>query len=74
MCKFEGTLGEDFIALELILDWEGKGCIAREAKFSPLLDPSFTNIAMSNKGHSKVENLIQVLYVNASGANTNGMN
>ena len=28
MCQWDGTLGEDFIGLELILDWEGKGAIA----------------------------------------------
>ena len=50
MCKWEADAGADFIALELILDWEGRGSSQNE-KFSPLFDPNVKFMAISNMPH-----------------------
>ena len=71
MCKWEGTAGEDFIALQLILDWAGR-IVAKGPRYSPLLDPKMTMIAISQKPHPKEVNLIQVLYVSPN-AKVNNM-
>ena len=57
MCKWEGTAGEDFIALQLILDWAGR-IVAKGPRYSPLLNPKMTMIAISQKPHPKEVNLI----------------
>ena len=67
MVKYEGHLAEEFIALELALDWNREG---DEGKKSPLLDKDITLVGISNKAHKTTQNVIQILYI---GGATNAM-
>ena len=60
MCQFEGQSAQEFIALQLILDWNREG---EAGKKSPVLNKDTTKVGISNKAHKKTKNLIQVLYV-----------
>ena len=60
MCKYEGSSANEFVALELILDWAREG---EAGKKSPILDKEVMRVGISNKSHKKVINLIQVLYL-----------
>ena len=60
MCQFEGQSAQEFIALQLILDWNREG---EAGKNSPILNKDTTKVGISNKAHKKTKNLIQVLYV-----------
>jgi len=64
MCKFENGTAEDFIALELALDWGRKE--DEGGKSSPLLNKDVTMIGVSNKAHKAAVNVIQVLYITNS--------
>ena len=74
-CKFEGTSGEEFVALELLMDWEGlnKEAHGTEPRTSPMLNPAFTHMGLSQKPHPKTINLFEVLFVKGTG-NVNNMN
>ena len=48
MCQYEGDQAKEFIALELILDWNREG---EEGKKSPVLNPETSKVGISNKGH-----------------------
>ena len=48
MVKYEGSLADEFIALELALDWNREG---DDAKKSPLFEKDITMIGVSNKAH-----------------------
>ena len=60
MTKFEGTAAEEFVCLELALDWDREG---EEGKKSPLLDKDISLVGISNKAHKSCINVIQVLYI-----------
>lgn len=60
MCQFEGSSAQDFVALQLILDWNREGDLAKK---SPILNKDTTRVGISNKPHKKTKNVIQVLYV-----------
>ena len=60
MCKYEGSCAEEFIALELVLDWDREG---EEGKKSPLLDKDVSMVGISNKAHKTTTNVIQILYI-----------
>ena len=60
MVKYEGVSAEEFVALELALDWDREG---EEGKKSPLLDKEISMVGISNKAHKAVTNIIQVLYI-----------
>ena len=60
MCQFEGQSAQEFIALQLILDWNREG---EAGKKSPVLNKDTTKVGISNKAHKKTKNLIQILYV-----------
>lgn len=60
MCKFESNKADEFVALELILDWGRKGDAGKK---SPVLSKDVAKVGISNKGHKKAVNLIQLLYV-----------
>ena len=62
MCQYLGDSAKEFIALELILDWNREGA---EGKRSPVLEEQTARVAISNKTHKKTKNLIQVLYIQA---------
>ena len=70
-CKFEGETGEEFIALQLLLDWEGMN-EGTPARSSPLLNPVFTHMGVSQKPHPKAINLFELLFIKGTG-NTNNM-
>ena len=60
MVKYEGHQADEFIALELALDWDREG---EEGKKSPLLDKDIATVGISNKAHKTTQNVIQVLYI-----------
>ena len=60
MVKFEGSYADEFIALELALDWDREG---EEGKNSPLLDKEISMVGISNKAHKACINVIQILYI-----------
>ena len=60
MCQFEGSTAQEFIALQLILDWNREGDAGKK---SPVLNKDTTRVGISNKAHKKTKNLIQILYV-----------
>jgi hypothetical protein len=66
MCQFEGSSAQDFVALELILDWNKEGEDKKKALKSPILDKDTTRVGISNKAHPKTKNLIQVLYIKST--------
>ncbi len=55
MCQYMGDSAKEFIALELILDWNKEGA---EGKRSPVLEPLTARVGISNKPHKKTKNLI----------------
>ena len=55
MTKFEGTAPEEFVCLELALDWDREG---DEGKKSPLLDKDISLVGISNKAHKSCVNVI----------------
>ena len=55
MCQFEGSSAQEFIALQLILDWNREG---EAGKKSPVLNKDTTKVGISNKAHKKTKNLI----------------
>ncbi len=55
MCKYEGANADEFIALEMILDWDRKG---EASKKSPILCREVQRVGTSNKAHKTVVNLI----------------
>jgi hypothetical protein len=55
MCKYEGSDAREFVALELILDWNREG---EAGKKSPILNKEVRNVGISNKAHKQVVNLI----------------
>ena len=63
MVKYEGSLADEFIALELALDWNREG---DDAKKSPLFDKDVSLVGISNKAHKTTVNVIQILYVSAT--------
>ena len=71
MCQWEGDSGEEFVALELLMDWEGKTPGVNE-KSSPLLNPNMTHMGISQKPHSKCINLFELMFIKGTG-NTNSM-
>ncbi len=60
MCQYMGDSAKEFIALELILDWNKEG---EAGKRSPVLEPLTARVGISNKAHKKTKNLIQILYI-----------
>lgn len=60
MCQYDGDQAKEFIALELILDWNREG---EAGKKSPVLNAETSKVGISNKGHKKTKNLIQILYL-----------
>ena len=48
MVKYEGSQADEFIALELALDWNREG---DEGKKSPLFDKDVSLVGISNKAH-----------------------
>jgi len=56
-----GDSAKEFIAIELIRDWNREG--EDLAKKSPVLEPMTGKVGISNKSHKKTKNLIQVLYI-----------
>ena len=58
--NFTSDSGQEFVALTLIKHWSREG---EEGKKSPLLSPDFGKMAVSNRGHPKVYNIIQTIYV-----------
>jgi hypothetical protein len=60
MCKYEGDSAKEFIALELILDWNREGDAGKK---SPVLNKEVGRVGISNKAHKKTKNLIQILYI-----------
>ena len=48
MTKYEGNSAEEFVCLELALDWDREG---EEGKKSPLLDKDISMVGISNKAH-----------------------
>jgi hypothetical protein len=57
-----GDSAREFIALELILDWNREG---EMGKRSPVLEKLTGRVGISNKAHKKTKNLIQILYIQA---------
>ena len=55
MCQYMGDSAKEFIALELILDWNREG---EAGKKSPVLCKETCSIGISNKSHKKTKNLI----------------
>ena len=62
MVKYEGSLADEFIALELALDWNREG---EEGKKSPLFDKDISIVGISNKAHKTTQNVIQILYISS---------
>ena len=60
LTNFQSDNGEDFVAIQLIKDWGREG---EEGKQSPLLSDKVSKMAASNRGHNKVYNCIQCLYI-----------
>ncbi len=60
MCQYEGDQAKEFIALELIIDWNREG---EAGKKSPVLNPDTSKVGISNKGHKQTKNVIQILYL-----------
>ena len=60
MCKYEGANANEFIALEMILDWDRKG---EASKKSPVVNREVQRVGISNKAHKSVVNLIQLIYI-----------
>ena len=56
MYKYELTTAEQFVALQLIMDWG-------VAQRSPILRREVTKMGVSVKAHRRTGNLIQCLYV-----------
>jgi hypothetical protein len=71
-CKFEGETGEEFIALQLLLDWEGMN-EGTPAGTSPLLNPVFTHMGCSQKPHPKTINLFELVFIKGTGSTNNMM-
>ena len=63
MVKYEGSMADEFIALELALDWNRED---DDAKKSPLFDTDVSLVGISNKAHKTLVNTIQILYVSAA--------
>ena len=62
MCKFESQSSAEFVALELILDWDRfDGNIKNQP--SPLFKPKMHKVAVSVLPHRKCMNLFQVMFV-----------
>lgn len=61
MCQYMGDSAKEFIAIELIRDWNRKD--EDQAKKSPVLEEMTGKVGVSNKAHKKTKNLIQVLYI-----------
>jgi cysteine synthase len=62
MCQYMGDSAKEFIALELILDWNREGDLAKK---SPVLAVETGRVGISNKAHKQTKNLIQILYIQA---------
>lgn len=60
MCKYMGDSAKEFIALQLILDWNREGDLAKR---SPVVEKQTGRVGISNKAHKKTKNLIQILYI-----------
>lgn len=60
MCQWESASAQEFVALELIQDWNREG---EKAKHSPVLERDTSKVGISNRPHKKTVNLIQVLYI-----------
>ena len=64
MFGYKSDLGVEFVAYQLIRQWE-------KSESSPLLQGSFSSLGLSNRGHPHTYNLIQCLYLSDnSNANT----
>ena len=60
MCQYMGDSAKELISLQLVLDWNREGELAKK---SPLLNKDTKRVGISNKAHKKTKNLIQFLYV-----------
>ena len=60
MCQYMGDSAKELISLQLVLDWNREGEMAKK---SPLLAEDTKRVGISNKAHKKTKNLIQFLYV-----------
>lgn len=56
MCKFTSESAAEFVALELLLNWN-------KEQASPLLRPELNKVGISLMAHKKQENLFQLLFV-----------
>lgn len=65
MCKFESNSAAEFVALQLILDWNKfDGSIENQP--SPILKPQFNKVGISLKLHKRCMNIYQVMFVKAA--------
>ena len=63
MCQFDNEDAKQFVAVEMIMEWNKQSDDGKIVKRTPVLDEMTGRVGISNKPHKKTTNLIQILYV-----------